>query len=143
MSPKITYLTQSPHINIDASGRITCKATGYPIPSIEWHLAMYNGMKVDLSTGQSYIKKFYMSKTIVNTTEESAVNSLLVQSVQVNDWKINFSCIAANDQGSIVGQVNIKGFGELLLLYNKLMSVQRNAVLVFQHSSLLLLIFSK
>ena len=75
---------------------------------------MYNGMKIDLSTGQSYIKKFYVSKTIVNATEESAVNSLLVKSVQVDDWKINFSCIAANDQGSRVGQFNIKGFGEFL-----------------------------
>ena len=75
---------------------------------------MYNGIKVDLSTGQSYIKKFYVSKTIVNATEESAVNSLLVQSVQINDWKINFSCIAANDQGSMVRKVSIKGFGEFL-----------------------------
>eukprot|EP00112_Aurelia_sp_Birch-Aquarium-sp1_P001748 Seg1190.1 transcript_id=Seg1190.1/GoldUCD/mRNA.D3Y31 product="Tyrosine kinase receptor Cad96Ca" protein_id=Seg1190.1/GoldUCD/D3Y31 len=110
VSPTITYLTRNPHINVDATGEITCKAKGYPIPRIEWHLVMYNGMKIDLLTGQSYIKKFYVSKTIVNATEQSAVNSLRVQSVQVNDWKINISCIAANDQGSRVGKVKIKGF---------------------------------
>ncbi|XP_065053384.1 fibroblast growth factor receptor 1-like [Rhopilema esculentum] len=107
--PKITALPPFTNINVDANGRIQCKAVGSPIPRVYWHIET-GSKKIELVSGQSHGTKYSVSKTEKDLIEEAASNYLVINSVDVNDWKSNFTCMVANSQGSDVETVKIQGF---------------------------------
>ena len=112
--PSITIRTPKPHINVDADGKITCRAMGFPIPTVEWELEITGGTKLILTSGQKHEKKFIVTTTDVDKVKESAESSLFINDVTTSDWRTNYTCIAANSEGSVFTIVKVTGFSELL-----------------------------
>ena len=72
--------------------------------------------RIDLSAGEVHQEKFAVSSPKMIAAEETVESLLTINSVTVDDWKINITCVASNDQGSKEKVVNVKGFGEHLRL---------------------------
>ena len=85
VGPLIVTSPQTQNITAGQSFTLTCNATGYPVPSIEWTL-----------NGSSYVIR-NSSETTINTTEGLSSNTsvLEVSNAMINDTGI-YRCIATN-----------------------------------------------
>ena len=105
------YLTPNPHINMGDTGKIVCKARGYPLPEIYWQLKD-GKTETELSAGKEYRGRFSVSATQQDHSEEWSMSVLTIRSLQVKDWKINFTCMASNDQASYYRDFHLTGFSK-------------------------------
>ena len=108
--PRITYITPNPRIDLEETGTITCKAKGYPLPAMYWYLQKEDS-EISLSSGHWHFHKYSVSDTKTNKEKEWAQSELTIRSVQAGDLEFNYTCIAANDEGSIDKDFHIVGFG--------------------------------
>lgn len=76
-----------------------------------WYLKKANS-EISLGSGDKYKDKFSVSLTRRNQVEEWSESILTISSLQVDDWMINYTCIASNDEGSREKIVHVKGFGK-------------------------------
>ena len=93
------------------SGKIICKARGYPLPEIFWELKV-GKTETELSAGKEYRSRFSVSATQQDHSEEWSMSVLTIRSLQVEDWKINFTCLASNDQASYYRDFHLTGFSK-------------------------------
>ena len=85
MAPVITTSSQTQNVTAGQPIILTCQATGYPVPSIEWTLNGTINIIADPPV------------TIINIVEGSRSNTsiLLVSNAMINDTGI-YQCIATN-----------------------------------------------
>eukprot|EP00794_Sanderia_malayensis_P003560 gene3560-4064_t len=106
--PEIVSLS-APRIDVDTNGKLTCRATGYPVPLVEWIIPLDNGDVITVTSGKSYQQKYRATETRIDNENEWAEVSLFINSVRVSDWKKNYTCLAANSEGSTIKKINITG----------------------------------
>ena len=95
---------------MEQTGAVTCRAKGFPVPGIYWYFQTGEG-KLGLSFEDTYKNKFSISRPRRNDQEEWIESILTIKSVQVQDWKSNYTCVASNSEGSTDRVVHLKGFG--------------------------------
>ena len=84
VGPVIVTRPQTQNVTAGQSFTLTCNATGYPVPSIEWTL-----------NGKPYVIRNY-SDTTINATGLSYNASVLeVSNATINDTGV-YQCIATN-----------------------------------------------
>ena len=103
-------MTPNPRIDLEKTGTITCKAQGYPLPTIYWYLQREDS-EISLSSGHWQFHKYFVSVTKTDKEEEWAQSELTIRFMQVGDLKFNYTCIAMNDEGSISKVVHVVGYG--------------------------------
>ena len=96
VGPVIVTSPQTQNVTAGQSFTLTCNATGYPVPSIEWTL-----------NGTSYVIK-NSSATTVNATEELSfiVSVLEVSNAMINDTGM-YQCKATNVVNNDTQNANI------------------------------------
>ena len=84
VAPAIVTSPQTQNVTAGQSFSLTCNATGYPVPSIEWTL-----------NGTSYIIDPSVSTITPTEGLRSNTSVLVVRNAMVNDTGI-YQCIATN-----------------------------------------------
>ena len=106
-TPRIIYITSQPHIDVGKNGTITCKARGFPLPDMYWQF-MKDHSFIDLRAEEAY-EGISVSATKQDRLEEWSESVLTIKSAEVEDLQVNFTCLAANDEGARYEVVNVKG----------------------------------
>ena len=76
-----------------------------------WYLQK-DSSEISLGSGDKHKDKFSVSLTTTNRVEEWSESILTIKSLQVDDWRMSYTCIASNDEGSREKMVHVKGFGK-------------------------------
>ena len=80
------------------------------MPDLFWYFQTVE-REFSLSFEDTYKDKFSVSRPRKNEKEEWIESVLTIKSVQAQDWKSNYTCVASNSEGSADRVVHLKGFG--------------------------------